>query len=85
MKVLSFDKIAGAGITSLQCYDWASESITHKADAILPAKISLKPDIPGVFYNTMPCIVPTSKWGGRKACNQIPGETAQPGQYYSSV
>lgn len=72
MKILSFDKIVEAGITPLQCYDWASESIMHKEDAILPAKISLKPDIPGVFYNTMPCIVPTSKWGGVKLVTRYP-------------
>lgn len=47
MKVIAFDKIVDAGITPTQCYDWVSEAIVHKKDAILPAKISLKPDIHG--------------------------------------
>lgn len=68
MRVLSFDKIKEAGITPLQCYTWVSGSIMHKTDAILPAKISLKPCIPGVFYNTMPCIIPGASFFGGACC-----------------
>ena len=64
MRVLSFDKIKEARITPLQCNTWVSGSIMHKTDAILPAKISLKPGISGVFYNTMPCIILGARWGG---------------------
>lgn len=72
MKVLSFDKIKDAGITPLQCYEWVSESILHKKEAILPAKISLKPGMPGVFYNTMSCIIPQIGWGGVKLVTRYP-------------
>lgn len=72
MRVLSFDKIKEARITPLQCYTWVSGSIMHKTDAILPAKISLKPGIPGVFYNTMPCIIPGVRWGGVKLVTRYP-------------
>lgn len=72
MKVLSFDRIAGAGITPLQCYEWVSEAILHKREALLPAKISLKPGIPGVFYNTMPCIIPKTQYAGVKLVTRYP-------------
>lgn len=74
MKVLSFDKIREAGVSPLQCYEWVSESILNKKNTILPAKISLKPGMPGVFYNTMPCIIPAPKygWGGVKLVTRYP-------------
>lgn len=72
MKVISFDKIMEKGITPLQCYEWVCESLRHKDEAILPAKISLKPGIPGVFYNTMPCVLGTKKWGGVKLVTRYP-------------
>lgn len=72
MRFLSFEKIANAGITPLKCYEWVSESIANKKDAILPAKISIKPGIHGVFYNTMPCVIPNENYAGVKLVTRYP-------------
>ena len=74
MKIISFDKIAGLGISPLQCYEWTTKAIKVKSATLLPAKISLKPDKPGVFYNTMPAILPSGEnWrGGVKLVTRYP-------------
>ncbi|MGF7144115.1 ornithine cyclodeaminase/alanine dehydrogenase [Anaerotaenia torta] len=72
MKIISFDQIMDLGITPLQCYNWVSDAIVGKREALLPAKISLKPCIHGVFYNTMPAIIPSEKWGGVKLVTRYP-------------
>ena len=41
MKLVTFDDIKGLSITPAQCLEWVSYSIQHKAEATLPAKISL--------------------------------------------
>lgn len=72
MKVISFDKITEMAVSPLQCYEWVFEMICDKKAALLPAKISLKPDIPGVFYNTMPAILPQANWAGVKLVTRYP-------------
>jgi len=72
MKIISFDKIKSLNITPLKCYEWVSDVIAEKHSALLPAKISLKPGMDGVFYNTMPAIIPSSKWGGVKLVTRYP-------------
>ena len=73
MKIISFDKIQNLGITPLQCYKWTQEAIAEKKNALLPAKISLKPPgMDGVFYNTMPAIIPSAKLGGVKLVTRYP-------------
>lgn len=72
MKVISFDKITEMAVTPLQCYEWVSETINNKKSALLPPKISLKPEIPGVFYNTMPAILPQSNLAGVKLVTRYP-------------
>lgn len=72
MKVISFDKITEMAVSPLQCYEWVSEMISSKKNALLPAKISLKPDIPGVFYNTMPAVLPQANWAGVKLVTRYP-------------
>lgn len=63
MKAISFDKIKSLAIDPLTCYEWVSDAIAHKGEAILPANTSLKPGIGGVFYNTMPVLLPTASLG----------------------
>lgn len=63
MKVISFEKIKSLAIDPFICYEWVSDAIAHKGEAILPAKTSLKPGIEGVFYNTMPVLLPTASLG----------------------
>ena len=72
MKVISFEDICAAQIDPKICFEWVKEGIQRKKEAMLPAKISLKPDIPGVFYNTMPAILPGAGWGGVKLVTRYP-------------
>lgn len=72
MKIISFDKIKNLEIDPYQCYQWVTEAIYEKQNAILPAKISLKPDIKGVFYNTMPVLFPPLECGGVKVVTRYP-------------
>lgn len=72
MKIIPFDTIANLGITTRMCYDWVSSVIESKPTALLPAKISIKPDIEEVFYNTMPAILPHAGWAGTKIVTRYP-------------
>lgn len=72
MKVISFDEIQKLSITPDKCFEWVEEILKNKQDMLLPAKISLKPDIPSVFYNTMPCILPKAGWAGVKLVTRYP-------------
>ncbi|MDE5872871.1 MAG: ornithine cyclodeaminase [Lachnospiraceae bacterium] len=72
MKIISFDKIKELNISPLTCYKWVSDAIALKKEALLPAKISLKPGIQGVFYNTMPVIIPSANVGGVKLVTRYP-------------
>ena len=79
MKLIAFSDIADLGITPAQCMQWVAESIAHKAEAVLPPKISLHPDEVGSFCNFMPCIVPgtgdIAQGGGVKVVTRYPGRT----------
>lgn len=72
MRIISHDDICRLNISPLQCFHWAETMIKNKDAAILPAKISLKP-MDGVFYNTMPVLLPPYDWGGVKVVNRYPG------------
>lgn len=69
MKLITFDTIAGAGITPVQCFEWTSQMIAHKNDTILPPKISMKA-FDGMFCNVMPSVVGDS--GGVKVVTRYP-------------
>ena len=73
MKIIQFDKIKELNISPIMCYQWVCEAIALKKDVLLPAKISLKPGIEGVFYNTMPVIIPYANVGGVKVVTRYPG------------
>ena len=64
MKIISFDKIKKLNIEPITCYECVSDMIAIKKEALLPAKISMKPDLYGVFYNLMQAIIPSVKSGG---------------------
>ena len=72
MKLLTFDKILQAKINPLSCYDWVEEVLKRKDESILPAKISLKPNIAEVFYNVMPSILLWKNWAGVKLVTRYP-------------
>ncbi len=72
MEIISFDEIRSLNVDPIKCYDWVSEAIERKSEVLLPAKISLKPDIPGTFYNTMPVIIPYLNVAGVKEVIRYP-------------
>ncbi len=69
MKIIDFDVISKMHISPVDCYQWVSEMIEKKGEAILPPKISLKP-LDGVFCNVMPSIV--GQAGGIKVVTRYP-------------
>lgn len=72
MKIITFDHIKNLDISPLTCYQWVSEAISLKQNTFLPPKISLKPGANGVFYNTMPALIPAIKYGGVKIVTRYP-------------
>lgn len=72
MKIITFDDILQLDISPYECFEWVSNAIKEKKEALLPAKISLKPEIEGVFYNTMPVILPSINYGGVKLVTRYP-------------
>ena len=76
MKLISFDDIAKLNISPALCYQWVSEMIQQKASAILPPKISMKPD-ESIFYNVMPSLLMglDEPCGGVKLVTRYPVRT----------
>lgn len=75
MKIITFEDIRKLNIDTNKCYEWVSHVIKHKKEMILPPKISLKPNIEGVFYNTMPTIIPDDNIAGLKLVTRYPQRT----------
>ena len=75
MKIITKEQIEKLNISPAQCYEWVERAIKVKKEAILPAKISLQPNIPGVFYNTMPVIIPATDRAGLKLVTRYPHRT----------
>ncbi len=74
MKLITHGEIANLNIAPALCYEWAEYMIKNKKRAILPAKISMKPQ-DGVFCNVMPSIInmPDGKnYGGVKIVSRYP-------------
>lgn len=75
MKLLTFDAIQNMQVSPKTCYDWVNEVLLHKEETVLPAKISLKSGKEGVFFNTMPCILPSANVFGVKEVSRFPKRT----------
>lgn len=73
MKVITFEDIKALSIEPSVCYQWATEMIKNKNEALLPPKISIKP-LEGVFCNVMPSFVPTpnGQMAGVKVVTRYP-------------
>lgn len=69
MKIIDFNVVSKMNISPADCYQWVSEMIEKKGEAILPPKISMKP-FDGVFCNVMPSIVGNA--GGIKVVTRYP-------------
>ena len=72
MKVITHTDIMNLEISPGQCYEWAEYVIKNKDRMQLPPKISLKPGLEGVFYNTMPSILKSENIAGVKVVNRYP-------------
>ena len=73
MKIISFDDVNSLRVSPVECYNWVSEMILHKADAFLPAKIHM--NMPGnIFCNVMPSLLhmPGGNMGGVKVVTRYP-------------
>ncbi len=74
MKVITHRDIVDLKIPPKTCYDWVSRMIANKDDAMLPAKISIKPQA-GTFCNVMPAIITAAdggRYGGVKIVTRYP-------------
>ncbi|MEG0618613.1 MAG: ornithine cyclodeaminase [Bacilli bacterium] len=71
MIVISHEEIESLKITPEEYLKWIEVSISEKKTAVLPPKISLKPE-EGQFYNFMPSILPKQKVSGIKVVNRYP-------------
>lgn len=71
MKIITHQDILNLNITPAEAYDWSEFVIRNKNTAILPPKISIKPDtMEGVFCNVMPCYF--GDFGGVKMVTRYP-------------
>ena len=65
MKIISQQQIRSLRISPRQCMAWIADSFAMKADAQLPAKVSVHPaDFD--FFTSMPCLLPPNKESGRR-------------------
>ncbi|MDE7075836.1 MAG: ornithine cyclodeaminase [Clostridia bacterium] len=74
MKVITHQNIVDLNIAPRTCYEWVSQMIANKNEAILPAKISMKLEL-GTFCNVMPSVVTAPdgvKYGGVKIVTRYP-------------
>lgn len=77
MKIISQQCIRSLGITPRQCVEWIYESFALKAEAQLPAKISVHPADTD-FFTSMPCLLPqregaVHRYFGIKEVHRIEG------------
>lgn len=72
MKAISLDRILELNISPETCLGWTGDAISRKDEVILPPKISMKPDAPGCFYNSMPVIIPYLNVAGVKEVTRYP-------------
>ena len=71
MIIITHQDILNLNITPSEAYDWSEFVIKNKNTAILPPKISIKPDtMEGVFCNVMPCYF--GDFGGVKMVTRYP-------------
>ncbi len=71
MKIIDFQTINNLKISYSKCVEWVEEALQIKREIKLPAKISLKLDN-NVFFNTMPCYIPSLNIIGIKFVSRYP-------------
>ncbi|MFV0313149.1 MAG: ornithine cyclodeaminase [Dysgonomonas sp.] len=71
MKVVSFETIKELNIPPVQCIEWVKAAFLMQYECTLPAKISMHMDN-NIFFNTMPCIIPSINKIGTKLVSRYP-------------
>lgn len=71
MKIISFDTIKNLNIPSAQCLEWIKAAFLMQYQCTLPAKTSMHMDN-NIFFNTMPCIMPSINRIGVKLVSRYP-------------
>lgn len=74
MKILTHQDILDLDISPVKCYEWVDDTLRHKDEAVLPAKISLHFD-GDAFFNVMPSLIPGSNTAGVKVITRRVGRT----------
>lgn len=77
MKIIGHDLIQSIGIPPLEAYYWVEDMLAQKSEAVLPPKISMHQEN-HVFYNVMPCILPSKDRMGVKVITRHPEKTHGP-------
>ena len=74
VQIIQSEQIKSLNISPKACMDWVEESFSIKAEAQLPAKISVHPQ-GNDFFTSMPCLLP-SNYGrfGIKVVHRILGQ-----------
>ncbi len=72
MRIITHDDIVKLSIDPMTCYQWMKEALAIKDEVFLEAKTSMKPK-PGVFFTSMPCLIPQEHVYGLKMVSRIPG------------
>ena len=71
MRYISEEDINKLDISPQKMLEWVDETLRAKRDSVLPPKISMKQEN-HIFYNIMPCIIPSLGLAGVKAVNRYP-------------
>lgn len=72
MRIVTFDDIIKLNITPIQCVKWVEEALKIKYDVSLPPKISITLNEGKVFFNSMPCYIPSINKFGLKEVSRFP-------------
>ncbi len=71
MKYICDEEINKLNISPQKMVEWVDETLRAKHYSVLPPKISMKQEN-HIFYNIMPCIIPSLGLAGVKAVNRYP-------------
>ncbi len=74
MRIITHDDIVKLNIDPMECYQWMKEALAIKDEVFLEPKTSIKQK-PGVFFTSMPCLIPCEHIYGLKMVSRIPGRS----------
>jgi ornithine cyclodeaminase/alanine dehydrogenase-like protein (mu-crystallin family) len=74
MRILTHEDIRDIGVSPAECVQWVEKSFSLKEKSKLPHKTSISM-AGNIFFNTMPCIIPSLKSAGAKLVTRFPERT----------